>query len=123
MAAPAPLYDLMLLLDTSAPEEQRAKILSDVETMVSSTGEIVGNHDWGTRALAYEIRHKGDAEYHLLQFHGPAELLANLQRTLRITDGVVRFRIIKLAPGTPSAPDPPRAERPEAPPVEAPSAA
>jgi small subunit ribosomal protein S6 len=122
MAAPAPLYDLMLLLDTSAPEEQRKKILSDVESMVSASGEIVGNHDWGTRSLAYEIGHRPDAEYHLLQFHGPAELLANLQRTLRITDGVVRFRIIKLAPGTP-APPPPRPERTEAPPVEAPSAA
>jgi small subunit ribosomal protein S6 len=123
MAAPAPLYDLMLLLDTTVPDEQRKKVLSDVESMVSSTGEIVGNHDWGTRALAFEIRHRTDAEYHLLQFHGPAELLANLQRTLRITDGVVRFRIIKLAPGTPAPPEP-RPERPEAaPPVEAPSAA
>jgi small subunit ribosomal protein S6 len=121
MAAPDPLYDLMLLLDTSAPEEQRKKVLSDVEAMVSSSGTIVGNHDWGTRALAYEIGHRGDAEYHLLQFHGPAELLANLHRTLRITDGVVRFRIIKLAPGTPAPPEP-RAERVEAP-VEAPSAA
>jgi small subunit ribosomal protein S6 len=123
MAAPAPLYDLMLLLDTTVPDEQRKKVLSDVESMVSATGEIVGNHDWGTRALAYEIRHRADAEYHLLQFHGPAELLANLQRTLRITDGVVRFRVIKLAPGTPAPPEP-RPERPEpAAPVEAPSAA
>ena len=121
MAAPAPLYDLVLLLDTSAPEEQRAKVLSDVESMVSSTGEIVGNHDWGTRALAYEIDHRTDAEYHLLQFHGPAELLANLQRTLRITDGVVRFRLIKLAPGTPAPPESRPERPPEAPPVEAPS--
>ena len=95
----------MLLLDTSAPEEQRKKVLSDVESMVSSTGEIVGNHDWGTRALAYEIRHKGDAEYHLLQFHGPNALLERLDRTLRITDSVIRYRIIKLAPGTPDPPD------------------
>jgi small subunit ribosomal protein S6 len=122
MAAPAPLYDLMLLLDTSAPEEQRAKILSDVQSAVSSGGEIVGDHDWGTRALAYEIRHKTDAEYHLLQFHGPATLLAELQRTLRITDGVVRFRMIKLAPGTPAPPEA-RTERTEAPPAEAPSPA
>jgi small subunit ribosomal protein S6 len=122
MAAPAPVYDLMLLLDTSAPEEQREKILSDVESMVSSSGTVVGNHDWGTRPLAYEIDHRADAEYHLLQFHGPAELLANLHRTLRITDGVVRFRIIKLAPGTPAPPEA-RPERTEAPPAEATSAA
>jgi small subunit ribosomal protein S6 len=119
MAAPEPLYDLMLLLDTAAPDEQRHKVLSDVESMISNAGTIVGSHDWGTRALAYEIRHRTDAEYHLVQFHGPAELLANLHRTLRITDGVVRFRVIKLAPGTPAPPEP-RAERIEAP-AEAPA--
>jgi small subunit ribosomal protein S6 len=123
MAPPAPVYDLMLLLDTTVPEEQRAKVLSDVESKVLSAGSIVGNHDWGTRALAYEIRHRGDAEYHLLQFHGPAELLADLHRSLRITDGVVRFRIIKLAPGTPAPPESRPAPAVEAPPAETPSAA
>jgi small subunit ribosomal protein S6 len=106
MAAPEPLYDLMLLLDPAAPDEQRKKVLADVETAVSSAGTIVGDHEWGLRPLAYEIRHKAEAQYHLLQFHGPAELLATLQRTLKITDGVVRFRIIKLAPGTPAPPEP-----------------
>jgi len=121
MAAPAPLYDLMVLLDPAAPDEQRAKILSDVEAMISGSGSIVGTHDWGTRTMAYEIRHRTDAEYHLLQFHGPAELLANLQRTLRITDGIVRFRIIKLAPGTPAPPEGRPPERADAP-AEAPAA-
>jgi small subunit ribosomal protein S6 len=110
MAAPEPLYDLMLLLDPAVPDEQRTKILSDVETAVSSAGTIVGDHEWGVRPMAYEIRHKAEAQYHLLQFHGPAELLATLQRTLKITDGVVRFRIIKLAPGTPAPPEPRAAE-------------
>jgi small subunit ribosomal protein S6 len=107
----------MLLLDTGAPDEQRSKILSDAETMISGGGSVVGKHDWGVRPMAYEIRHKTDAEYHLIQFHGSAELLANLQHTLRITDGVVRFRIIKLEPGTPPPPRPERAtaETPEAP--------
>jgi small subunit ribosomal protein S6 len=121
MAAPEPLYDLVLLLDTSAPEDQRKKVLSDVESAISSSGTIVSDHDWGTRALAYEIRHRTDAEYHLLQFHGPPTLLASLQRTLRIADGVVRFRIIKLAPGTPAPTELPRADAPAAPPAPAPT--
>jgi small subunit ribosomal protein S6 len=108
MAAPAPIYDLMLLLDPAAPEELRTKVLSDVEALVKREGEIVGTHDWGARSLAYEIGHRGEAEYHLLQMHATPALLETLQRTLRITDGVVRFRIIKLAPGTaaPPAPEP-----------------
>jgi small subunit ribosomal protein S6 len=121
MAAPAPIYDLVVMLDTAAPDDQRAKILSDVETMISGAGDVVGKHDWGPRTMAYEIRHKTDAEYHLIQFHATPELLANLQRTLRIADGVVRFRIIKLEPGTPDPPAKP--ERAPIEPTEAPAPA
>ena len=126
MPATQPTYDLMLMLDTAATDEQRAKVLSDAQGLVSRGGEITNEQDWGTRPTAYEIRHKTDAEYHLLQFHGDAELLATLHRTLRITDGVLRFRIIKLAPGTPEAPEvvpaPPRPTA-EAPVSEAPAPA
>ncbi len=98
-------YDLNVLLDSELPEEQRERILADVEAMVADTGTIVSAHDWGRRKMAYEIRHKADADYHLIQFHGPRELLERLDRTLRITDGVVRYRIIKLRAGTPGPPD------------------
>lgn len=97
------------MLDSTAPADQRQKVLSSVESTIASGGEIVNSQEWGIRQTAYEIRHKTDAEYHLLQFHGVREVLETLQRTLRIADGVVRFRIIKLAPGTPAPP----ANRPE----------
>jgi small subunit ribosomal protein S6 len=106
MAAAAPTYDLMLLLDTAAPDEQRDKVLANAEQLITSNGgEITSKHDWGVRALAFEIGHKTDADYHLLQFQGPRAVLDALNRTLHITDGVTRFRIIKLRPGTPPAPD------------------
>jgi small subunit ribosomal protein S6 len=117
----------MLMLDTAEAEEQRKQVLSDVQGMVTRGGELVNEQDWGVRPMAYEIRHKTDADYHLLQFHGDAELLHTLHRTLRITDGVLRFRIIKLAPGTPEAPEvapaPPRPAEVAAPAAEAPEAA
>jgi small subunit ribosomal protein S6 len=107
MAKAPPIYDLMLLLSTSVPDERRAKILTDVEQAISSgAGTIERNDDWGTRSLAYQIDHQADAEYHLLQFSGPAALLENLSHSLKIADGVLRFRIIKVLPGTPPAPDP-----------------
>jgi small subunit ribosomal protein S6 len=106
MAPAKPTYDLMILLDTGTPDEQRAKVLADAERLITSNGgEITSKHDWGTRALAFEIEHKTDAEYHLLQFQGPPAVLDALNRTLHITDGVTRYRIIKLRPGTPPAPD------------------
>ena len=117
MPAQAPVYDLMLLLSTAAPEEQRTKILGDVESAIgASGGSIERRDDWGRRPLAYRIDHQPDADYHLLQFTGPASLIETLSHDLRITDGVVRFRVIKNLPGTPPPPD-------SAPPVVAAAAA
>lgn len=117
MPTDATIYDLVLLLSSTSEEEQRAKILSDVASTISrSGGSIERNADWGTRAMSYRINHERDAEYHLLQFSGPPSLLEALSHDLRITDGVLRFRIIKVLPGTPAPPE-------SAPPVIAPAAA
>jgi small subunit ribosomal protein S6 len=106
MTLPAPTYDLMLLLDPQAEEGARTKIVADTRATIEAQGEFLRHDEWGTRALTYPIDRKPNAEYHLLQFHAPAtELLSGLNQTLRITDGVIRFRIIKLAPGVPDAPD------------------
>jgi len=108
MAIQASLYDLMLVLSVTAEEERRAKILTDVEAQIASGGGTVErNDDWHARPLAYEISHQREGEYHLLQFTGPATLLDDLSHTLRIDDGVLRFRIIKVLPGTPAPPDAP----------------
>jgi small subunit ribosomal protein S6 len=103
MPAADPLYDLVLMLDSAAPDEQRQKVLASVEQIIGPAG-MVNTQDWGVRQTAYEIRHKTDAEYHLLQFHGVREVLESLQRSLKIADGVIRFRVIKLKPGTPAPP-------------------
>jgi len=106
MTLPAPTYDLVLLLDAQAEESTRAKILADARASIQARGEIVRDDDWGERPLTYPIDRRKSAEYHLFQFHvSDNELLGGLDRTLRITDGVVRFRLIKLRPGTPAPPD------------------
>ena len=108
MPALPTIYDLTLLLSMSADDEARAKILSDVETAISSAGgTLERKQNWGTRPMTYQIRHEAEAEYHLLQFAGPTSLLESLEHSLRIADEVLRFRIIKVLPGTPPAPDNP----------------
>jgi len=113
MVAPAPTYDLMLMLDPKAEQATRTKIRSDVKAMIEQGGSIIGDHDYGNRKMAFEIDHEANAEYDLVQFHGPSSVLEQLQRTLRITDGVTRFRIIKLRAGVGDPPD----LRQEAPPA------
>jgi small subunit ribosomal protein S6 len=100
------LYDLMLMLDPNAPEGRGDEIIGDVRSMIESSGTLVGEHDWGLRKMAYEIRHRPEAQYELFQFEGENELLERLDHTLKITDGVLRFRIIRQKAGTPPPPEP-----------------
>lgn len=102
-----PLYDLMLLVDSASPDDRRTAIVSEVESMLSSGGSIVGVHDWGSRKMAYEMDHRPEAAYHLFQFEGGNDLLDRLNYSLKIMDGVMRFRIIRQLPGAPEAPPSP----------------
>jgi small subunit ribosomal protein S6 len=122
MTLQPPTYDLVLLLDTQAEDDVRAKIVSDARDAIEARGELLRHDEWGARPLTYPIDKKASAEYHLLQFHAAdVELLDGLGRSLRIIDEVLRFRIIKLKPGVPDAPDmrsagaPARRVEPEAP--------
>jgi len=106
MSEQARLYDLMLVLSTTAEEERRAKIVADVEAQITDGGGALERQDnWQTRPLTYEIDHQAEGEYHLLQFTGPPALLEGLSHNLRIDDAVLRFRVIKVLPGTPPPPD------------------
>jgi small subunit ribosomal protein S6 len=108
MALPAPTYDLVLMLDSEAQEPARARILGEAREAIGSGGELLRDDAWGDRVLTYPIAHKATARYHLLQFRAAApELLERLDRSLRFADEVVRFRIVKLKPGTPEAPQAP----------------
>jgi small subunit ribosomal protein S6 len=106
MTAPAPIYDLVLLLDPQAEDAARAKLVADARAAIEAQGEFLRHDAWGDRALTYPIDRKTAAEYHLLQFHATTpQLLSSLDRSLRIADDVLRFRIVKLRRGVPDAPD------------------
>ena len=77
--------------------------------MLTSGGSVVGAHDWGSRRIAFEIDHRPEAAYHLFQFEGDNALLDRLNHSLKITEGVLRFRIIRQRPDSPARPAQPRA--------------
>ena len=105
-------YDLMLLLDPNAPEGRGEAIIAEIRSMIDASGSLVGEHDWGQRKMSFEIRHRPEAQYTLFQFEGETELLDRLNHTLKITDGVLRHRIIRLKPGSPPPPEPRPASEP-----------
>jgi small subunit ribosomal protein S6 len=107
MAKPAPEYELVLMLDPEAPDEQREKIAADARQRITSGGELKHDTAWGMRKLAYEIRQRTEADYRFFRFENGGNLLDDLNHNLKIADGVLRFRIFKVDPRSPVIVPPP----------------
>jgi small subunit ribosomal protein S6 len=107
MAKQAPEYELVLMLDPEAPDEQREKIAADARQRISSGGELKHDTAWGMRKLAYEIRQRTEADYRFFRFENGGNLLDELNHNLKIADGVLRFRIFKVDPRNPVIVPPP----------------
>ena len=106
-------YDLVLMLDPQADDSARDRIADDARTRIEGAGELQHAEGWGMRKMAYEIRQRTEADYRYFRFSGENDLLDALDHNLKITDGVLRFRIFKVDPETPTTP-PPTTERPAA---------
>ena len=104
-------YEILLMLDPDLPEGRQEEIIKRARELVEkANGKWVRHDVWGRRRLAYEIAHKGEGSYHLLNFDADAETLAELSRILRITDGVMRHLAVRRVEGTAGAPPPPEPE-------------
>jgi small subunit ribosomal protein S6 len=109
-------YEILLMLDPELAEERQTEIVTRTHELVEKGGGSWLSHDvWGRRRLAYEIDHKSDGAYHLLQFDAQPATLDEITRVLKITDGVMRHMATRrVKGGTRAAPPPlpPAEERP-----------
>jgi small subunit ribosomal protein S6 len=98
-------YEILLLLDPDLDEGGQSEIVTRTRELVERAGGTWDLHDaWGRRKLAYEIDHKGEGSYHLLQFTCEPEALEEISRVLRIDDGVLRHMATRRIKGSPSRP-------------------
>lgn len=115
-------YEILLLLDADLDETRQTELVGRVRELVDKDGGAWDLHEpWGRRKLAYEIDHKTDGSYHLLQFTCAAETLDEISRVLRIEDDVMRHlatRRIQTSPGRPVAVGAPASQDAEAAPAD-----
>ena len=104
-------YEILLMLDPELPEGRHDEIIARTRELVEgSGGSWVGHNVWGRRRLAYEIDHKPEGSYHLLNFDTEPATLDELSRILRITDGVMRHLAVRRIEGAAPGPPPPEPE-------------
>ena len=98
-------YEILLLLDPDLDDARQTEIVDRVRELVERDGGSWDLHDvWGRRKLAYEIDHKADGAYHLLQFTCSAATLDEVSRVLRIDDAVMRHMATRRIQGSPARP-------------------
>jgi len=92
------LYDLIFIARPTTPEEEIKKVISGIEHTCAEKGaKIEKTENWGTRKLAYRVaKHReGMYIYHQIRTNQP-ELIAELERRLRVQDVVIKYLTIRL---------------------------
>jgi small subunit ribosomal protein S6 len=98
-------YEILLLLDPELDDARQGEVVTRTRELVERAGGSWDLHDvWGRRKLAYEIGHKGEGTYHLLQFTCEPDTLDEISRVLRIDDAVMRHMATRRIEGSPARP-------------------
>ena len=88
-------YEVLYIIDPTLGEEGTAALVEKFKAMVEAEGTLASVDEWGKRRLAYAINYKTEGYYVLVNFSAPATLPDEVERVLRITDGVIRFMVVK----------------------------
>jgi|SRR5579884_2825960 small subunit ribosomal protein S6 len=90
-------YELMLVLRPDLAEDRSSAVLERVTRQIQeSGGQIVKVAPWGRRRLAYEIQHYREGVYQIILFEAPPESIRELEKTILITEEVLRHLVVRL---------------------------
>lgn len=94
-------YELGFILNPEVNEEQTRAILDRVEQVVANyNGQIVRINQWGRRRLGYPIEHHRDGFYVFIDMILTPETVIELDRTLKVSEEVLRHLVKRRDPKT-----------------------
>jgi small subunit ribosomal protein S6 len=90
-------YETLVLLSPELAEENRQEILDNLsKTLDKASGKLLTVDQWGMRELAYPVRKQTRGFYVRFEYLAPGAAVAELERIIRITDGVWKFVTVQL---------------------------
>ena len=93
MAKTTANYELMYIIDVDKGEEEIAALVEKFKSLIEANGTVNEHEEMGKRKLAYLINDKPDGFYVLVKFTSGPEFPAELDRVMKITDGIMRSLI------------------------------
>jgi small subunit ribosomal protein S6 len=90
-------YELMVIFDADVEDAAIQEALKRLgEQVVAGDGSVAKTDMWGRRRFAYEINHKFEGTYVVLEIVTEARNLEDVERSLRLADDVVRHKLMRL---------------------------
>ena len=91
------IYELMFIVRPDMAEEDLDKLISTLESQVSTAGGALKNVErMGKRRLAYLVRGFQDGMYVLFTIEGTGQVVRELERRLRVTEPVIKFITVRV---------------------------
>jgi len=90
-------YELMIILEPTLDEETQIDPLLErlQQVVLAHNGQVDHLDKWGRRRLAYEINDLTEGFYVVMQFRAESEATREIDRLLKLAEGVVRHMIIR----------------------------
>lgn len=91
-------YELMVILSGTLDENSAHGWLKTITSSITANGgKVHGEPDWwGRRRLAYPIKKMEDGYYAVFNVVAPAGAMDEVERGFRISDDVLRHKLIRL---------------------------
>lgn len=90
-------YEVMYIIRPDVEQEAVQATVDKFNAIIANGGEVTKSEILGKRRLAYEIGKYRDGIYVLVNFNATPEVVAELDRVIRITDEVIRYLIVRDA--------------------------
>jgi small subunit ribosomal protein S6 len=90
-------YEVMAIFEATTEPTVIQGVLDQALEVIRSTGGTPGTIDrWGKRTFAYEVNHKREGYYVVVEFTAEPATVAALDRMLGLADEVVRHKVVRL---------------------------
>ena len=90
-------YEVIFIVNPDAADDEVMQLSEGVQKIITGQGgSITKTEMMGKRQLAYEINHKKDGTYVLLEVEGSGKEIAELERRMRVNDQVLRYMTVRV---------------------------